>query len=368
MKISLSRQVFLILFIFFISITAYAADEAIKSKLQSMLDPIVSDNSIPGAVLLVSSPKIGTVSVASGYSDKETKTPMRIDNNFRIASMSKTFLSVAILKLVELGKLNLDDKISDLLSDSLEIDRIPNGRQVTVRQLLGMRSGIPNYMEYDAYSKMVENDPDRKWSAEDCIKIIYDAEPSFKADSSYEYSNTNYSVLQYILEKVTGESYEKALRKFIFDPAGMKNTYVEVHEEREGGFKGLHTHGYDMQGKKVIDVTEYNDGFGLGDGGIVSTAEDMMLFVHALLETKSLLSENILHEMLQVKGEDRYGLGIYQEQAGDELAWTHNGSASGFSGQYYYLPKAKMIIILLTNIAGSGIYDSVVSGVLGVAQ
>src|SRR5579864_2411118 len=95
--------------------------------LQNLLNNEIEQYKTPGVVLLISSPQKETVSVAAGYSNLKNKTPMTINNNFRIASMSKTFLAVVVLKLSEEGKFNLDDNIADYLPDSIEVDRIPNG-------------------------------------------------------------------------------------------------------------------------------------------------------------------------------------------------------------------------------------------------
>src|SRR5258708_14164335 len=110
--------------LFFVSLV-HADNAQLTSKLQQLLDDAIADSKTPGAVLLVSSPKIGTIAVASGYADKEEETPMHVDNNFRLASMSKTFLAVAALKFVDQKKLNLDDKMADLLPENIEASKLP---------------------------------------------------------------------------------------------------------------------------------------------------------------------------------------------------------------------------------------------------
>lgn len=356
------RSVVLFFLCFFMVFScAFAADKAqLTAKLQAILDDAIHDSDTPGAVLLVSSPEVGNIIVASGYANLAKKTPMQIDNNFRIASMSKTFLAVTAMKLIADGKLNLDDKAADYLPDDIDVSQIPNGEDVTIRQLLQMRSGIPNYLEYNAYSDKVENEPDHNWIPLDGIKLVYGDDANFVAGKSYEYSNTNYILLQAIIEKMTGKPIAVQFRKDIFSPLDLKHTYVEMQENRTGGFHGLMTNGYELQNKKVINVTTVNDGLGLADGGIISTVQDVATFVQALLQTKSLLPSDKLSEMQKTFGEEHYGLGIYQETVDGELAWTHSGSSAGFSGQYDYFPKLKLTIVLLTNITSSDIRDDVV--------
>lgn len=357
---------YLFLFILWGIFSQAAADQnTLPQQLQKMLNTaIASSPDTPGAVLLVSSPTIGTIAVASGIADKITQTPMRTDNNFRLASITKTFLAVTILKMAEQGEINLDDKIVDLLPETMDINRIPNGNKVTVRQLLNMRSGIPNYLEYDAYTDLMKAEPDHHWIPEDGVQMIYDEKPNFEPDKSYEYSNTNYLLLQSIIETVTGNTLSAELRKYIFEPLHLNNTYLEVQEEKPGGFHGLKTHGYELDGKALVDVTTLNDGFGLGDGGIISTAQDLATFVEALLQSKTLLPQDMLKQMLTVKGPDLYGLGIYKEQVNEEWAFTHNGTSSGFVTQFYYFPERKLTLIVLTNSMETDIIDGVASEAL----
>lgn len=321
------------------------ANNAIANQLRSLIADSLSHSLTPGVVLLVSSPQIGTIIVASGLADQKTKQFMEANNNFRIASMSKTFLAVTILKLVEAKQLSLDDKIAPLLPDSIDINRIANAREATIRQLLQMRSGIPNYVDYDAYYELIDKMTGKKWTSELCISIIYDKKPNFAPDKSYEYSNTNYLLLQLIVEKLTGHPYGVAIRQQILTPLHLKNTFVEIEESNS--LNHLNTHGYRVNKKHLIDVTNLDDGLGLGDSGMISTVADINQFIQALLKEKTLLSETSLKEMLHPK--DDYGLGIYPEEINDTWAWSHNGLSSGFQGQYYYFPREKLSIVFLTN-------------------
>ncbi|HAT1822300.1 TPA: beta-lactamase family protein, partial [Legionella pneumophila] len=273
------------------------ASPSLTKQLHTILKDNLSDSLTPGAVLLISSPDIGTISVAAGFADKDNKTPMNIMDSFRLASMSKTFLAVTVLKLVADKQLNLDDNIADLLPDSIDIERIPNGDEVTVQQLLQMRSGIPNYTDYASYSDLIDTMVDKEWTPEECIKLVYDQKPNFKPGKDYEYSNTNYLLLQLIIENLTGESYAESIKEYILKPLHLKNTYIEK-QEFDDDHHYLSTHGYTLEDGKVVDVTDYDDGFGLADGGIISTAEDINLFVQALLKDKILLSSSYLKMML----------------------------------------------------------------------
>lgn len=322
-----------------------SAKNSLTEQLQDLLNTSIAHSNTPGAVLLVSSPDLGTITVAAGLADKKKNVAMKVTNNFRIASMSKLFLAVAVLKLIEQGKLKLNDKIADLLPDTIDVERISNANNVTVRQLLQMRSGIPNYIDYESYLELIDKMIGKEWTPELCIELIYDKKGHSAPGIEYEYSNTNYLLLQLIVENLEGVSYADVIREQILDPLELKHTFIETQESDDTHF--LQTKGYSLEDEQLIDVTNYNDGWGLGDGGIISTAEDLNRFINALLKDNKLLSAVSLRRLLSFK--DDYGLGIWREEINDEMAWSHNGSSSGFQGQFYYFPEQQLTIILLTN-------------------
>jgi D-alanyl-D-alanine carboxypeptidase len=346
----------LFLITFFVHTLSFA-ENSLASQLQKILNESLTNSLTPGAVLLVSSPEIGTIIVAGGLADKVADIKMMGTDNFRIASMSKTFLAVTVLKLVEQGKLNLNAKIADLLPDFIDIKRIPNGSRVTIKELLQMRSGIPNYVKFQAYTNITTKMDVKKWTPQLLIYLIYDEKPSFEPGTSYEYSNTNYLLLQLIVEKLTGGTLAAAIRQQILEPLQLKNTFVETIESNESNT--IKTHGYAIEKNKLTDVTHFNDGFGLGDAGMISTAADINHFLQALLKDKTLLSPTSLQQLLATQ--EDYGLGIYQEKIDGERAWTHNGLTSGFQGQYYYFPNQKLSIILLTNNFDTDIIEPLVT-------
>ena len=349
---------FKILFFFVLLVGSFCSVAAsLKEQLQNILDTSIAHSRTPGAVLLVSNPNIGINIVASGFADKARKIPMTVSNNFRIASMSKTFLAVTLLRLIEEGDFNLDDKVADLLPDTIDVNRIPNGNKVTIRELLQMRSGIPNYVNFDSYSELIQSMTGKKWTPQVCIKLIYDMKPLFAPGKKYEYSNTNFLLLQLVVENKTGGSYAHSIRSKLLAPLNMNHTFIETQESDDTHY--LATRGYSVEEGQLVDVTDYNDGWGLADGGIISTATDMNILVRALLKDKTLLSAKSLHEMLSFI--DDYGLGIWREDINDESAISHNGLTSGFQGQYYYFPERKLTVILLTNNFDTDIIPDVIS-------
>jgi len=336
--------------------TVFASDQ--NENLQSAIDKLLIQNHTPGAVVLMGKANDENVVYTAGLANIATKVPVSPTQPFRIASMSKTFLAVTVLKLVESGVIDLDAPAKNYFPDSIKVSHLPNGSTVTVRQLLQMHSGIPNYTEYDAYAKEIAKGT-QIWTPEKCFGYIYDQKPNAKPGAEYEYSNTNFLLLQRIVEHVTKQPFAISLKHHIFDPLNLKSTYVENPNQRQASFT---THGYSEEGGQLSDVSTVNDGFGLADGGIITTAQDLNAFIQALLRKKNLISETALKQMLATQ--DTYGLGIFATKVGDQLALSHSGTASGFSGQYYYFPKTQISLIILTNLESSDAIDGIAEVVL----
>lgn len=328
-----------------------------SEQLQKDLDNSLSDQSSPGAVMLVVKDDIKPMLFASGVSDIERHKPMQIDDTFRVASISKTFLAAVILKLVDQNQIKLDDLAKKYLPKNIDIQRIPNGDTVTVRELLQMRSGIPNYYLSDKYNALFEKDLQHIVTPEEAIKTIYGEKPLFKPSQKYDYSNTNYVLLHAIVEEVTHKTLAQAMHDLIINPLNLHHTYVTQEQEfANKDFHGLTTHGYTLgDNKEFDDVTTTYDGNGLGDGAMVTNATDLYQFLKALLQDKTLLSQESLKNMLHFI--DDYGLGISVEKVASDSYYTHNGTSSGYSGQYYVDSENTWVIILTNSDATDFIND-----------
>ena len=273
----------------------------------------------------------GTMTVATDkdtiylYAEKEMekdgKTLESQDTVFDLGSTSKTFTAVAVLQLVEKGKIRLDDTLDKYFPE------YETGRKITISNLLHMRSGIPDY----------NNNPDPFWnisgeeaankklsdvyfdriSDEEFLQALYKAPLGFDPGTQYEYSNTNYHVLAFIIEKVSGMKYCDCVKKNIFDKCGMKKTtsmatgdltYVPVN------FDDLVKYNFSKDGYPACPNSTR------GDSGIHSCLTDMVAFDRALF-TGKLLSKSMMEIML--KNEDGYCCGLMKEKDG----YSHSGSS-----------------------------------------
>lgn len=346
-----------------------AQQAQLRSQLQVILGAVCEESETAGAVLLVDMPGLYWVG-ASGWADIEHQIPMRLSDMLRIASMTKMFVSTVVLKLSEEGKLDLDDTLGEYLPEEI-VEPLPNGDKVTTRQLLAMSSGIPEYLDSDDYDDDLEDDPHRAmWTPEALVAYVFDEKADFEPDEDWEYSNTNYVLLELVVNAVSGTSLAAEIRRIILDPLEMRQTFMEKHETRAGGFGGLQVRGYE-EGE---DVTEINDALGAGDGGLISDAEGLARFLSALLREKTLLTPASLKTMQTIhpfsEEEDGSGYGLGIEYLNTDLgeAWGHNGSSVGFQGDMVYFPEQDIIIVLLANDADADMFDDVFEQVFELVE
>lgn len=303
----------------------------------------------PAVVVQVTIPDdVWTISV--GLADGER--PTAPEDRFRIGSMSKTFVAVVALLLAEEGVFSLDDPARNWLPEDV-IENIANADAVTIRQLLAMRSGIDDYLGTDGFWAAVQQDPAHEWTPAEALTYAYGLPPLFIPDETFAYSNSNYLLLQLILEAASGVDLHTLIRDRILDPLDLDNTYTQIHETLPGGF----VNGYlDIDDDGMADdVTEINDGAGMGDGALVSNAFDLTAFYRALLHDQTLLGAASMAELLNfaadvdlgdLSGGYSLGLAVWETPWGP--AWGHSGGVLGFLSIGVYLPEHETFIIVLS--------------------
>ncbi|MCU0565852.1 MAG: beta-lactamase family protein [Oculatellaceae cyanobacterium Prado106] len=326
--------------------------EKISIKLRQILYQHAFDDRLPGVVLYIATSD-GVWSGAAGTANVEAKQAMQPTDRFRIASLTKMFVSVVCLQLAEEGRLSLNDTMAQWLPQEVS-DRFPDSQKTTIRQLLNHTTGF-NDPYTDAFQQAVLANPTYKWQAQEVLEFAEGRDPA-TVNGSFYYSNTNYLLLELILEQVTGEPLAQTIRQRILTPLDLSDTFMEVREPIPDGF----AQGYqdwDKTGKpKNMTKPLVNDGLGLGDGGLVSSAPDLARFMRVLFGDNGLIQPESRNEMLNLVGRDRrggYGMGIsYQPTAWGE-AWGHTGKTTGFMSDIMYLPAHDMIIVAWTNSGDS---------------
>ena len=184
-------------------------DEDIAAQLQAVLEAAVAspDTNYPGVVLHVSSPELGSWSGAAGLGQVETSTAMRPHDKFRAGSLTKPFISVVILQLVEEGLLSLDDPMTAVLPESIT-GKFANSDQITVRMLLNHTGGLPDFMNL-AGPEILAN-LEKVWEEEEFLDFAAAQEPWFAPGEAQGYSNTDYALLGMVIEEATGSTWREA--------------------------------------------------------------------------------------------------------------------------------------------------------------
>ncbi len=217
-------------------------------------------------------------------------------------------------------------------------------------------SGIPDYSETDRFYELAEANPTGWWTPANALATLYGEPADFAAGTDYVYSNSNYLLAQLIIERITGQSLALVLYTRIFAPLGMESCYLET----EATFGQNIVRGYEIYDNEFYDITEYNDGVGLGDGGVICTAADLAKFPRGLING-DLLGDAMLAEMLTTVEDDGgsfYGLGIGYDEGDYGIEVAHDGSTSGFASNMVYLPHDDVVVVVLTNNFDSDIlYD-----------
>jgi D-alanyl-D-alanine carboxypeptidase len=329
-------------------------DLKLTTQLHQMLLTESEEQQLPGIVMYITTPR-GVWKDAVGLADYENKVVLQPTAHFRIASITKTFVAVTILKLVEEKKLGLNDPISRRLPPDI-ISSFDG--DLTIRQLLNHTSGLADYWD-DEFESACEAEPSHLWTTEEALTYAYDQPSQSEAGEDYSYySNTNYLLLELIVKHVTGKPLAQEIRRLILKPLNLNDTFMEIQEKGElvQGYEDL-----DEDGKmENITRTHINQGLGLGDGGLISSAQDLAKFLKALLVDKTLLSPVSQREMLSFvedsEGDGEYGLGIGRwETTGATKMLGHTGSTTGFTSEMYYLPREKVTVILLINRGGESV-------------
>ena len=247
---------------------------------------------------------------AAGYHNRELKIPANPKALFKIASINKLYDAVAITKLVNDKRLNLNKTLADYFPELK--GRIEHAESITLRMMVQHRSGIPNFTNTPNFW----NNPTE--SSEDALSLVLDLPANFNPNEDYEYSNTNYLLLSMLIEKVTGQSSFQFIKEAILNPLGLKNTYGSLKEVNIDNLMS----GYYVGVEEDIKTTDY--------GSMIATAEDVGIFLRALNDG-SLLNEN---EM------EIYG-SIYE--------FNHGGLIPGYQSMAEYHKDIDAVVIQFMN-------------------
>ncbi|MEU9100342.1 serine hydrolase domain-containing protein [Streptomyces sp. NPDC048361] len=318
---------------------------------------------IPGATISVRTPEHGTWTATLGTSDVRNGAPVRTDQHMRVGSITKTFTATVILQLVQEGLIDLDAPVSAYRPG------VPNGRHITIRQLLQMTSGLYNYSEDLGFNRRLDDRPESHWTPQELLDVAFRHAAYFPPGEGWHYSNTNYVLLGLIAEKLTRQPLEHLFQERVFEPLGMHETSLN----RDATIPGPRARGYQFIGNVAsltapvltgkdaawadwsagnpLDVTHVNASWADAAGAAVSTVEDLRRWAPALAKG-ALLSPQVQRERLNfvptsdVPGAPEYGLGIAKV-----LGFIgHDGQIPGYNTFVGFDPERRATVVVLVNL------------------
>jgi CubicO group peptidase (beta-lactamase class C family) len=316
-------------------------------KPEALVDRMLSDltkGQSPGAAVLVSQNGQVLFSKGYGFASLEPNVPITPQTKFRIGSITKQFTAAAILRLQEQGKLSVNDPLSKFIPD------YPRGSEVTIHHLLTHTSGIHSYTEKPDFlqSVLVGIKP------EDLIKSFKNDRYDFDPGARWAYNNSGYFLLGYIIEKVSGESYEDYLKTQFFDPLGMKDTGVHS----SSAILEHEAIGYSYERNAVKKALNWDMSRAGGAGALYSTVNDLNLWNEALFNGKLLKEATLKAAWTPVRTssqaqppEPGYGYGWAVGRFRGLLQIQHGGGLHGFVSQLTRYPAEKLTVVVLANVA-----------------
>jgi len=333
---------------------------SLHEQLQIVVDDAVRSG-LPGVSLHVQD-RGENISVVAGVVNQDTAEPVTPSSLFHAASLGKPFMATMFLRLVEMGFLQLDDSIEYWLDPSMSA-MISNSDEITVEMLLAHTSGIPDYHEDFQFGIDLTESKGKIWTPIEVLGYIVNTENHFEPAAEFRYSNTNFVLLGVIAERVTGLPLGMALRQWVFEPAGLENTF--------GAYEYLGqpeiAHGYvpvsyfdDVNPELDVDIDLPMDGSdldtvewlitnGRGDAPIHSSPSDLNSFIRILIDTDTLLSEELKTRMLTDShpGGEEHGLGMFIIDNG--ATFEHNGHYYGVLASMSYTPAEDLSIATAVN-------------------
>jgi len=303
----------------------------------------------PGLSLTIKGPQ-GTNTLVAGKA-KLPDTAMQATSLHYMHSISKTFTAVAVLKLHEQAVLDINKPISDYLPVSV-CNQLPNGNTCTVKQLLNMTSGIPDYLDNPSFIEDIQT-ASLPMPSSQILSYVYSRPADFAPGTQMKYSNTNYHLLALILDNQLPEGHANFI-KTIFTNAGLTNTYYLPGSSLTSAPQGI-TASYLPDGNNFTDISPLQFGIVkslIGDDGIVSSTQDIAAFYVKLLKDKTIISQESLQIMATpgIAATPYYGMGLafYTSPSGIS-GLGHPGSGPGAAAEAAYFPDKNISLVLTAN-------------------
>ena len=301
-----------------------------KTRLDNYFETLEANQKFMGSVAVSQNGKI-IYTKSVGFADLENNIKASENSKYRIGSISKTFTAVLALKAIEENKLDLDQTIDKFFP------KIKNAKKITIKHLLSHSSGIHNFTNDEDYLTWNTQAKTEK----EMVDIITKAGSDFEPGSKNEYSNSNYVLMTYILEKTFKKPYAELLTLYVTEPLGLTNTYLGSKINPKNSECNSYRFSETWQLESETDIS-----IPLGAGGIVSTPGDLVKFSDALFGGQLLKKESL--ELMKTT-RDNYGIGLFPIPFYDRVGYGHTGGIDGFTAVYCHFSDGSISYAMTSN-------------------
>jgi CubicO group peptidase (beta-lactamase class C family) len=329
-----------------------------KSDVRARVDAVFKDfqSTAPGAAVAVARGDEIIFSATYGLADVERGVAITPETSFRLASVTKQFTAAAILTLVQARRLQLDDKLPDLLAGTPSY-----ARDVSVRHLLTHTSGIPDY------EPLLDSDDGPQIHDRDVLALLQHGKALYFAPgTSWRYSNSGYALLALIVEHVSGESFPAYLRRHVFDPAAMPTAVAHVEGTDVVANRAF---GYSAMGTAWKRTDQSRTSAVLGDGGIYASAVELARWSASLDHNAVVGPESFREATTPVRlssgAATSYGFGWFLDTHRGHIRHRHEGDSIGFRTAIQRYPDQRLTVIVLAN-RGAAPIDALSDGVANI--
>ncbi len=335
-----------------------------KELIQLLIESYSNQGTFNGSAMVAEKGKV-IFAGGFGYANLEWKVKNTADTKFYLASISKTFTAVTVMKLIDQGKLTLDTRLSDVL----KWYRADTGNKVTIRHLLNHTSGIANYLNmkgksiYQVADEFGTAPIDKLAFAKKYCQGNFEFEPGTK----WNYNNTAYFLLGLIIEEVSGKTYENAVADFIFKPLGMTDS-GDIQPNQHQPVSGLAS-GYMRNFTDFVHPPFWNMSTSYAQGSLYSNVYDLVKFDQALYDPNFLSKAS--YDALFTPNLNGYGCGweLRESPIGKDKAMkkirTHEGFLFAWHTRFYQIPDDQYLIVILSN-GGNAPLEKMCSGITDI--
>ena len=318
-----------------IVITTGCTAPSFEGRIDALLTPYQSPQ--PGLAMRLVRGEQVVIERTIGLAELNSMQTVGATTNFRLASITKHLTALAILMLIEDGRLTLDTRLNEILP------RFPKyAERISIQHLLQHQSGLPDY------EPLVPLDRQPRIRDQGVVNLLLEVSVlDFEPGTSYHYSNSGYAVLAVIVETITNQAFETFLQERIFNPSKMSQSVAFVQGQNEIPNRAL---GYTVREAEVKETDQSAYSAVLGDGGVYSSIADLTTW-HRVGFGRALISDHLFKAMM-TPALERYGFGWRIDQFEGHTRYHHSGSTSGFRNFIAHFPNIDLTLMLLTNRAG----------------